>query len=253
MNAVMRVFERATRFAKAPVDEMASLRDAYPDCDDASLETLRAVRPYTMTSPERVFALIEAVRYLTRRRVPGAIVECGVWRGGSMMAAARTLLSLGDTTRELYLFDTFEGMPPPGEHDVDHRGRTARAELAKSSPKDPSSIWCYATLAEVEQALISVGYPRDRIHFVQGKVEDTVPSRAPNEIALLRLDTDWYESTKHELDHLYPRISRGGVLIVDDYGYWAGARRATDEFIAADSEFGLLSRIDATGRLAIKA
>jgi hypothetical protein len=254
MKGVMHVLERAARFGRRPPpDETTLLRDAYPDCDEAALETLRAVRPYTMTSAERVLALVESVRYVTRRRIPGAIVECGVWRGGSMMAAARTLVSQGDTERELYLFDTFEGMPPPSDDDVDCRGRSARSELAKSSPKDPSSIWCYATLPEVERALGSVGYPEGRVHFVEGKVEETVPSKAPNEIALLRLDTDWYESTKHELEHLYPRISRGGVLIIDDYGHWAGARRATDEFIAAHPEFGLLVRIDDTGRLAIKA
>jgi hypothetical protein len=249
-----RAIEGALRLVgKRPGDDAQSLRDAYPDCDEASLETLRAVRAYTMTSAERVFALIEAVRYVTRRRIPGAIVECGVWRGGSMMAAAQTLIELGDATRELYLFDTFDGMPPPGPHDVDHRGRSAKDALAKSSPEDPSSVWCHATLAEVERALATSGYPGDRVHFVKGKVEHTIPSHAPPSIALLRLDTDWYESTRHELEHLYPRLSRGGVLIIDDYGHWAGSRRATDDFIAATPEFGLLSRIDATGRLAVKA
>jgi hypothetical protein len=84
-------------------------------------------------------------------------------------------------------------------------------------------------------------------------VERTVPAAAPPALALLRLDTDWYESTRHELEHLYPRLSAGGVLIIDDYGHWKGSRRATDEFIAATPDFGLLSRIDGTGRLAIKS
>jgi O-methyltransferase len=253
MAGVMELLERAARFTKKDeVDEGRQLRDAFPDVDAASLETLRAVRSHTMTSPERVFALIDAVRYVVRRKIPGAIVECGVWRGGSMMAVARTLASLGDASRELYLFDTFDGMPPPGEHDVDVRGTTARDALAKSSRADASSVWCIATIEDVQQALGTVDYPRARLHLVKGRVEQTVPTEAPGEIALLRLDTDWYESTRHELEHLYPRLSKGGVLIIDDYGHWKGSRRATDEFIAATPEFGLLSRIDTTGRLAIK-
>ena len=88
--------------------------------------------------------------------------------------------------------------------------------------------------------------------MVPGLVEDTVPSQAPEVIALLRLDTDWYKSTWHELEHLYPRLSVGGVLIIDDYGHWEGARRAVDEFIEAKGLRLFLSRIDYTGRLAIK-
>ncbi len=100
--------------------------------------------------------------------------------------------------------------------------------------------------------MAKVGYPANRLHYVRGKVEETVPAQAPQQIALLRLDTDWYESTRHELKHLYPRLSSGGVLIVDDYGHWKGSRQATDEFIAETPEFGLLTRIDYTGRLSVK-
>jgi O-methyltransferase len=179
-------------------------------------------------------------------------VECGVWRGGSMMAAARTLQALGATDRDLYLFDTFEGMSPPTNIDVDFRGRDASQSLAESSRADPESCWCYASLEEVRSSIATLGYPDQRLHYVQGKVENTVPKHAPSEIAVLRLDTDWYESTKHELNHLYPLLSSGGVLIIDDYGHWKGSRRATDEFIAATPNFGLLIRVDYTGRLAIK-
>lgn len=98
----------------------------------------------------------------------------------------------------------------------------------------------------------STGYPPERIHLVPGRVEDTVPAQAPERIALLRLDTDWYASTKHELDHLYPRLSDGGVLIVDDYGHFEGARRAVDDYLAEQAEPLLLNRIDYTGRIAVK-
>jgi O-methyltransferase len=233
-------------------DEHTRLRDQYPDFEARHFDILNLVRPYTMTSPERIYALVEAAAYVTRRRISGAIVECGVWRGGSMMAIAKTLLDLGETQRDLYLFDTFEGMSPPTNHDVDFTGRRADAILAEAPPTDGTSYWCHASLEEVKHAISRIGYLETRIHFVRGKVEDTIPTRAPEEIALLRLDTDWYESTRHELTHLYPRLASGGVLIVDDYGHWRGARRATDEFIAATPGFGLLMRIDYTGRITIK-
>lgn len=204
-----------------------------------------AVRTVTMTSPERVSALRRSVRRLVARNIPGAIVECGVWRGGSMLAAA---LTLGDTTRDLYLFDTFAGMPEPTEHDR-HGGESAAALLAQSSPD--SWVRAEASLAEVRRTMSRSGYPEARIHYVEGRVEETIPGHAPESIALLRLDTDWYESTRHELQHLWPRLSPGGVLIVDDYGHWEGARRAVDEWLAGEP--GLrLEEIDYTGRLVIK-
>ena len=98
--------------------------------------------------------------------------------------------------------------------------------------------------------LAETAYPR--VEFVQGRVENTLPAAAPPEIAVLRLDTDWYESTRHELEHLYPRLVDGGVLIVDDYGYWQGARQAVDEYFGETGEAILLNRIDDTGRIAVK-
>jgi hypothetical protein len=237
---------------RAMQGEATRLRADYPDFEPSHFETLNLVRPYTRTSPERIHAVIEAVRYVIRRGIPGAIVECGVWRGGSMMAAARTLLALRVTDRNLYLFDTYEGMSAPSDRDVDLSGRRAANVLAESSRTDESSYWCYASLDDVQRSVASIGYPEARVHYVRGKVEETVPAQAPAEIALLRLDTDWYESTKHELNHLYPRLASGGVLIIDDYGHWQGSRQATDEFIEATPGFGLLTRIDYTGRLAIK-
>lgn len=198
-----------------------------------------------MTSPERIYGLIQAVRYIVAADIPGAIVECGVWRGGSMMAVALTLQSL-NARRELFLFDTFEGMPPPTEVDRDFRG-VAAAEIFRSFAKRRER-WCAASLEEVRANIESTGYCY--VQFIKGRVEDTIPVRAPQSIALLRLDTDWYESTKHELTHLYPRVMRGGVLIVDDYGHWQGSRKATDEYFAQSPI--LLNRLDYTGRIAVK-
>jgi O-methyltransferase len=221
------------------------------DYDDEAKEIIAAVQPYTMTGHQKLFALIQAVRYVTQHRIPGDVVECGVWRGGSMQAAARTLIAAGDTGRDLHLFDTYEGMPPPSDRDVrGHDDRTAEELLAAESPED-SKVWAVATLDDVQQGFAQVPYPPERVHFVQGKVEDTIPGHAPEQISILRLDTDWYESTRHELEHLYPRLSPGGVLILDDYGYWEGAREAVDEFLAETGERLLLMRM-ASGRLAVK-
>jgi O-methyltransferase len=231
--------------------QSADGQHAFPiDFDEADVELCTRVAPYTMTTPPRIFALARAVEYVVAAEIPGTIVECGVWRGGSMMAVALTLLRLGVTDRDLYLFDTFEGMTEPGEEDVRHTGERA-ADLLTEESRD-SHHWGHAPLDGVREALFSVGYPEARLHFVSGPVEETLPAQAPEEIALLRLDTDWYASTKHELVHLFPRLAREGVLIVDDYGYWQGARRAVDEYIAANDARLLLNRIDYSGRIAVK-
>jgi hypothetical protein len=204
--------------------------------------------PFTMTSIERMFALWQAARHV--RGVPGDVVECGVWRGGSSMLAALTLAERRDE-RMLWMYDTFEGMPAPTDRDVDITGVRVADSWDEFRAQD-GLIFARATLAEVRSNMRSTGVPEHRIHYVQGKVEDTIPGQAPARIALLRLDTDWYESTRHELEHLWPRLQPGGVLIVDDYGHWTGARKAVDEFFAGREDAPLLSRIDYTGRIAVK-
>jgi hypothetical protein len=225
--------------------------ESFPlDFDDADRELCRRVEHFTMTTPPRIYALARAVEHVVRHQIPGALVECGVWRGGSMMAVALTLLRLGVHDRELYLFDTFEGMTEPGDEDVKHTGEPA-ADLL-SDPEAQGQYRAAASLEEVRDAVLGVGYPEISVHFVMGRVEDTVPEQAPPEIALLRLDTDWYSSTKHELTHLYPRLASGGVLIVDDYAYWQGAKKAVDEYFAANAAPLLLNRVDYTARIAVK-
>jgi hypothetical protein len=210
-------------------------------------EIFQAVRPLTMTSPERIYAVIQAVRYLARAAISGALVECGVWKGGSMAAVARTLLQMNDVSRDLYLFDTFRGMTKPGVVDVDYSGKQASKVWAESN-----GAWCEAPLEQVKGALHATGYPNDKIHFIEGRVEDTIPAYAPESIALLRLDTDWYESTHHELIHLFPRLTRAGVLIIDDYGHWQGSRKACDEYFEQNRVPILLNRIDVGGRVAVR-
>jgi hypothetical protein len=226
-----------------------------PDFSPADLGIIRSIQPYTMTTVERVFALMQAVQYVVNARIPGSIVECGVWRGGSMMAVAKTLVQMGQMDRDLYLFDTFEGMTKPGAVDVSFTGEPAAAQYEharRAASDDSHSDWCYAPLADVRRNMLSTGYNAQHVHFVKGKVEDTIPAAAPDTIALLRLDTDWYASTHHELTHLYPRLSVGGVLIIDDYGYWEGSRRATDDYFRQLGSPIYLARIDHSARVAVK-
>jgi hypothetical protein len=248
------------RFALQPRRERSKAKQTEPrpppagalpdDFAEIHVELWNRVAPYTMTSPGRVEVLARSVEYVVTRSIAGAFVECGVWRGGSMMAVALTLLRLGVTDRELFLFDTFEGMTEPGAEDVKQGGVPASEVLQRTG--SDSSHWAVASLEKVQEAFSGVDYPRERLHFVAGKVEDTLPAEAPEEVALLRLDTDWYASTKHELVHLYPRLARNGVLIIDDYAYWRGARQAVDEYVAENEPGLLLIRIDHGARVAIK-
>ena len=183
-----------------------------PDFRKDEAEIIQAVRPWTSTSPERIYALIQAVRYVSANNIAGPIVECGVWKGGSMAAVARTLLQRQDVRRDLYLFDTFEGMSEPSAHDVDYTGKRADEVMRKDSGYKCAD----APLERVKEVLY------------------------------------WYASTKHELVHLFPRLSKAGVLIIDDYGHWKGSRQACDEYFAEHRVPILLNRIDYTGRMALK-
>jgi len=228
--------------------ETAPERVYPPDFDADLIALCEAVAPYTLTSPERIAALRDAVRHVVRAGVPGAFVECGVWRGGSMVVVARTLLELGAVDRDLYLFDTFTHMPYPGPEDVDLFGTPAADAYEAASAAE---AFRYLSLDEVRAVLEGTGYPAERLHFVPGLVEDTIPASAPERIALCRLDTDWYRSTLHEMTHLFPRISPGGILIVDDYGHFMGAKQAVDEYFAGHGPEVLLQRIDFTGRMVL--
>lgn len=213
---------------------------------------VKRVRRDTLTSAERIAAVSDSTAYIAEAGIEGAIVECGVWRGGSMMAVALTLLEHGITDRDLYLYDTFSGMTEPTAEDTSspydgyspHRRWRRHRALGREWAGVPAEV--------VRERVESTGYPPGRVHLVEGKVEETLPGGAPERIALLRLDTDWYGSTKHELVELYPRLVEGGVLIVDDYGHYEGARQAVDEYFAETGQAVLLNRIDYTGRIAVK-
>ena len=231
----------------------SSIRDNNPDITDTEWEIYSRVSRCTMLSVEGILANIRAVNHILRSRVAGDIVECGVWRGGSSMAMALALAQANDTSRALWMYDTYAGMTNATANDVDHKGDGAAGLLARArQDKDLEDNWvvAYAGLEQVKSNMASTGHPLNRIRFIKGPVEETVPREAPEAIAILRLDTDWYESTLHELIHLYPRLSPGGILIIDDYGHWQGARKAVDEYFKQAPLF--LNRIDYSARLGVK-
>lgn len=209
------------------------------------LAIYKKISPYSMVDMERSYALYESVRYILHRQIPGDFVECGVWKGGSCMLIAMTLLQAGITDRKIWLYDTYAGMSRPGVQD----GEAEIKVWEQNRVSDTENSWCYSPLEEVQMNMQSTGYPFTQLHFIKGRVEDTIPGTLPAAVSLLRLDTDWYESTKHELEHLYPLVSERGILIIDDYGVWEGSRKATDEYFKRSV---FLNRIDWSARLIIK-
>ena len=239
---------RAVLGARNSTADAGSPLDASPQ----DQEILRKIAGFTMTSTARQMSLIGAVRHIAKSDIRGSIVECGVWRGGSSMAIALTLMQEGNADRDLVLFDTFEGMTEPLEVDRTPNGALAK-ELMEKDPDRRGEVWAVATYEDVLTNMRSTGYDGNRLRLVKGPVESTIPEQAPaGPIALLRLDTDWYESTKHELEHLFPKLVSGGVLIIDDYGHWQGARKAVDEYLQSLPDQYFLHRIDYTGRLLVK-
>lgn len=228
-----------------------AVENIIPEISAGEAELLRRYAPFTMTSIERQWALIKAVEYLNGNKIAGDFVECGVWRGGNLMIA-KDLCRQSKVGRKFHLFDTFTGMSSPTAADTTHSGADAGATY-RERVREGHVDWVYASLDDVRESFRRANLLDDQVIFVKGKVEDTLADKrnVPEKIALLRLDTDFYESTRVELEVLYPRLVSGGVLIVDDYGHWRGARKAVDEYFKGAAI--LWSRIDYTARMTIKA
>jgi O-methyltransferase len=228
----------------------------YFDISDAFFASLVSkVSPHTLTFASGVdapWALYQSIEYIVRNRIPGDIVECGVWSGGSMLLAAHALLHFGDTSRRIYLYDTFQGMPKPDT--IDARWDGVPALPTWEHHHENGRSWGFGgTRDHVRSVVCSSGYPEDKFVFVEGMVEDTLPTTRPAAISLLRLDTDLYSSTYQELVHLYPLLSVGGILILDDYGGYKGAKLATDQYIDENQIPLFLTRINPSVRLAVKS
>jgi len=203
------------------------------------------------SSDERLFATIMACRYVAERNIDGDFVECGVWRGGNSIIAADVFKRLA-SPKCVWLFDTFAGMTEPTAVDVNFLGQSAEAKF-QVSKRDHHSEWCYSPTEEVEANFSNVGLLSEKVRFVKGDVGQTLsgPGELPGAISVLRLDTDWYESTKICLEALYPRLAAGGVLILDDYGHWGGARKAVDDYFASRPR-PFLQYVDQAARVGVK-
>jgi O-methyltransferase len=222
--------------------------------DRAFMDFTNRITPYTMTlhdGLETPYGLFQAVKYIVENKIAGDFVECGVWRGGSMMLIAYALQHFGDTSRQLHLYDTYAGMTEPDEVDIDYDGQPMRP-IWMMAQQQGLMMGAGEALDGVKVNLRSTGYPEGQMHFIAGDVLQTIPAQIPSRIALLRLDTDWYKSTLHELQHLYDLIAPHGVLIVDDYGWCRGARKATDEFFRERPFKPMMHRVDQGPRVMIK-
>ncbi len=225
--------------------------DPIIDQDTDFVEIYDLCKKYTMTSRERMYSLYQSVKYIVKNDISGDFVECGVWKGGSSMLIAHTLKKLHVTDRKIYLYDTFTGMVEPGCDDRKLFDPSIHAtNIWRKKQKSTYNAWCHSSLEETTKNMNSTGYGTENIIYIVGDVTKTIPQNTPPKISLLRLDTDWYTSTKHELLHLYPHISTNGILIIDDYGDWLGAKKAVDEYFCKRSI--LLHRIDRSGRIHVK-
>jgi|TARA_B100001964_G_C14206164_1_gene588238 hypothetical protein len=220
------------------------------DMDPEFREVYYACNEYTMTPLERMYALYKAVEHIVQKKIPGDLVECGVWKGGSGMIMAHTLLKMNEKNRKIYLYDTFQGNSIPDQRDRRISDNKPAEDIMANNKVD--NKWCFSPLEEVKKNMFSTGYLGKNIVFVKGKVEDTLLVTKPQKIALLRLDTNWFASTHAELKHLFPLLSPGGILLIDDYGYWQGAKEAVDNYFKENKISILLNRIDHTGRIGIK-
>ncbi len=233
---------------------MSDARVPLHDIDPLEWAIITEVSGQVCQSPEAIAQLSRAVKYLAENDISGDFVECGVFKGASIICMIRTLQHyIGAKPRDIWLYDTFEGMPKPEAIDKFHSCEEGE-DLARWERErvGNGSTWVRGPLELVHANLKRTGYPEDRLKYIKGMVESTIPTYMPWDIALLRLDTDFYSSTKHELENLYPRVVSGGVVIIDDYGAFRGAQQATDEYIRDSGLKVLLSRIDEHVRMFVK-
>jgi O-methyltransferase len=233
------------------------MREHLHDLSELEIAICRAVEGQVCQNQECIAQLSRTVRYLVENDISGDFVECGVYRGASIICMIWTIADYpvpGSRLPDIWMYDTFEGMPKPEEIDRFHGekpGETIR-HWESLQREGGGSEWVRATVDDVKANVDRTGYPPNKLHYVKGMVEDTIPAQAPSQIALLRLDTDFYASTKHELEHLYPRVVPGGVVIIDDYGAFQGCKQAVDEYIKENGLKVLLSRIDEHVRMWVK-
>ncbi len=231
---------------------MQTVYDIFPKIDDLRnpknyadirspffWEVFEKCKASSLLGVEGFYNLFRSIEYIARNQIPGDIVECGVFLGGAILAMSEFAQHFGLRDRRFHLYDTFAGFPS-NTKETDLHGKTKEFCPHKNF------------LSQVQALLSRSPFPADQFKFVPGLVEETLAVTKPEKIALLRLDTDYYESTRVELEALYPQLASGGVLIVDDYGHFEGARRATDEYFAKQARSILFSRINYSVRCGVK-
>jgi len=162
----------------------STVNTLYADFTANDWEIINFVKPYTMTSVERLKSLIDAVSYVSTNRIEGDFVECGTWKGGSVMCMQKKLIELNQTDRNFWVFDTYEGMPEPDVLDKNFK-QTSAQHLMNEEEKEKSLTWAYSNYEETTGNILSTGYPKEKINFVKGLVEETIPQTQINKIAIL--------------------------------------------------------------------
>jgi hypothetical protein len=207
---------------------------------------INIVKPFTMTSVERITELYNSLEYIRMNNIKGDFVECGVWKGGNIIGILEYLSYHNITNVNVWLYDTFNGMTTPDDRDVDINNKKASDIF--------EDVKCFSSLNEVKNNLSNTKFNMNNVKFIVGDVCETLKdnNNLPNEICLLRLDTDWYESTKKEIEVLYPILVSKGVLIIDDYGHWKGSKLAIDEYFNENNIKVEIEKIDYTGIKIVK-
>jgi hypothetical protein len=219
--------------------------------DEKSLINYVCENRLSLVARERLFATLLSCKYVLENHIEGDFVECGVWRGGNSIIAAG-VFKLYNSRKKVYMYDTFEGMTAPTEADIKLQGDHSTAKAIYEDELNKKGSWLYASLDDVKTNFKNFDLLSDNLEFIQGDVHQTLDKIIPDKISVLRLDTDWYESTKKEMNVLYPRVVQNGIFMTDDYGHWAGSKKAVDEYFRENNNRPFLQYIDYAARLGIK-
>ena len=248
MNLLAKKIRNFFRIIKKPfIKKKDFWKNNIPEIDEENKNLIEFIGEYSLTPLIRRWTLIKSLHYINKKKVIGDIVECGIWRGGNLFLAKKIQDKYyKEIKRKLYGFDTFEGMPEPSIHDGVKVNKTYQNFKNKNEP------WTKASLDDVKNFSKKLFSDIDEFNFIKGKVEDTLKDNKnlPNKISLLRLDTDLYESTKIELNILYPLLVEKGILIIDDYGDFQGCRKAVDEYFSDKNV--LMISVDKSCRVIVK-
>ena len=221
------------------------------EASDHELNMFEKLKEISLTSLPNKWSLYQSLSYIKENNIEGDIVETGVFKGANLVLI-NDFLNKFDIDKKIYAYDTFQGQPKPSNLDFDYKGNSMIKKFSNLDKKDTNSVYC--SLENVKKNIEKYSNNNlNKIIFIKGKVEETLnyEKNVPSKISLLRLDTDFYDSIKKSLEVLYPKLIKGGVLIIDDYGHFKGAKIAVDNYFQ-DKKSIWMHRVDYTCRLMIK-